>query len=122
MDNDRVIGAAKDYAGKVENKVGELAGDAKTQAAGRAREAAGAAQNLYGQAKDTAQETAEAAASYAKQAYENSGDAFRDGSQALAKKVQDSPLSSVLIAGGIGFALALMMMRPPRRPARSWRY
>jgi uncharacterized protein YjbJ (UPF0337 family) len=122
MDNDRIVGSAKGYAGQVENTLGELAGDAKTQAAGRVREAAGTAQNLYGQAKDAARETTEAAASYAKQAYENPGDAFRDGSQALTKKVQESPLSSLLIAGGIGFALALMMMRPPRRPTRDWRY
>jgi uncharacterized protein YjbJ (UPF0337 family) len=122
MDSDRIFGAAKDYAGQVENSVGELAGDAKTQAAGRAREAAGTAQNLYGQAKDTAREATDAATGYAKQAYDNSGDAFRDASQALAKKVRESPLSSVLIASGIGFALALMMMRPPRRSARDWRY
>ena len=121
MDNDRIVGATKGYAGQAENTLGELAGDAKTQAAGRVREAAGTAQNLYGQAKDTARETTEAAANYAKQAYENPGDAFRDGSQALTKKVQESPLSSLLIAGGIGFALALMMMRPPRRPTRDWR-
>jgi uncharacterized protein YjbJ (UPF0337 family) len=122
MDKDRIVGAAKEQAGQIENTIGELAGDAKMRAAGRIREAAGAAQNLYGQAKDTAQDASEAATTYARQAYENSGDAFRDGSQALAKKVQESPLSSVLIAGGIGFALALMMMRPPRRPARDWRY
>ncbi len=122
MDNDRITGTAKDFAGQAQSKLGELAGDTKTEAEGRMREAAGTAQNLYGQAKDTAREATETAASYAKQAYENSGDAFRDGSQALAKKVQDSPLSSVLIAGGIGFALALMMTRSPRRPSRNWRY
>ena len=122
MDNDRIAGAAKDYAGQVQNTVGEVAGDVKAQAAGRVREAAETAQNLYGQAKDTAREATDAATSYAKQAYEDTGDAFRDASQALAKKVRESPLSSVLIAGGIGFALALMMMRPPRRSARDWRY
>jgi ElaB/YqjD/DUF883 family membrane-anchored ribosome-binding protein len=80
-----------------------------------ASEATGTAQNLYGQAKDAAREATDAAVSYAKDAYEDSGDAFRDGSQASAKKVQDNPLSSMLIAGGIGFALALLMTRPPRR-------
>ena len=71
------------------------------------------AQNLYGQAKDAAREATDAAASYAKDAYENSGDTFRDGSQAIAKKVQENPLGSMLIAGGIGFALALLITRPP---------
>jgi len=115
MDNDRIIGSAKDFAGKVEGTVGDIAGDSKTQAAGRVREATGTAQNLYGQAKDTAREAADAAVSYAKDAYGNGGDTFRDGSQAIAKKVQDNPLGSMLIAGGIGFALALLMTRQPRR-------
>jgi uncharacterized protein YjbJ (UPF0337 family) len=122
MDNDRVAGSAKDFAGKVEGAVGNLAGDAKTQAAGRAREAAGTVQNLYGQAKDAARDATEAAAGYARDAYENSGDTFRGGSEAVARKVQDNPLGSLLIAGGIGFALAMLMSRPARRPPPRWRY
>jgi uncharacterized protein YjbJ (UPF0337 family) len=82
MDKDRMAGSAKDFAGKVEGAVGDIAGDAKTQAAGRAREATGTVQNLYGHAKDAA----------------------------------------LLIAGGIGFALALLMTRSPRRPPPRWRY
>src|SRR4249920_2823339 len=104
MDKDRIAGSAKDFAGKVEGAVGDIAGDAKTEAAGRVREATGTAQNLYGQAKDAAREATDAAVSYAKDAYENSGDTFRDGSQAIAKKVQDNPLGSMLIAGAIGTA------------------
>ena len=122
MDKDRTAGSAKDFTGKVEGTVGDIVGDAKTQAAGRAREAAGTVQNLYGQAKDAARDAADTASSYARDAYENSGETFRDGSQAVAKKVQDNPLGSLLIAGGIGFALALLMTRPPRRPPPRWRY
>ena len=122
MDKDRMAGSAKDFTGKVEGAVGDIVGDAKTQASGRAREAAGAVQNLYGQAKDAARDAADTATSYARDAYENSGETFRDGSQAVAKKVQDNPLGSLLIAGGIGFALALLMTRPPRRPPQRWRY
>jgi uncharacterized protein YjbJ (UPF0337 family) len=122
MDKDRIAGSAKDFAGKVEGTVGDIASDPRTQAAGRAREATGTAQNLYGQAKDAARDATDAAVSYAKDAYDNSGDTFRDGSQAIAKKVQDNPLGSLLIAGGIGFALALLMTRPPRRPPQRWRY
>ena len=122
MDKDRIAGSAKDFAGKVDGTVGDIAGDAKTQAAGSVREATGTAQNLYGQAKDAAREATDAAVGYAKEAYENSGDTFRDGSQAIAKKVQGNPLGSMLIAGGIGFALALLVTRPPRRPPQRWRY
>ncbi len=122
MDKDRIAGSAKDFAGKVEGVVGDMAGDAKIQAAGRAREAAGTVQNLYGQAKDAARDATDAAVGYAKDTYENSGETFRDGSQAVAKTVRDNPLGALLIAGGIGFALALLMTRPPRRPPPRWRY
>lgn len=122
MDKDRIAGSAKDFAGKVEGTVGDISGDAKTQAEGRFREAAGTAQNLYGQAKDAARDAKDAALGYAKDSYEKSGDTFRDGSQAIAKSVQDNPLGSLLIAGGIGFALALLMTRPPRRTQPRWRY
>ena len=122
MDKDRIAGSAKDVTGKVEGAVGNMTGNAQTQAAGRAREAEGTVQNLYGQAKDTARDAGEAAVNYAKDAYEHSGETLRDGSQAVAKRVQDNPLGALLIAGGIGFALALLMTRPPRRPPQRWRY
>ena len=122
MDTDRITGSAKEYAGRAEGAIGEMAGDAQTQASGRAREAAGKMQDLYGQAKDAARDAADAATGYAKDAYDASGDTFRDGSQAIAKKVQDNPIGALLIAGGIGFALALLMSRPARRPPPRWRY
>ena len=45
-----------------------------------------------------------------------------EGTNGDAKKVQENPLGSMLIAGGIGFALALLMTRPPRRPTLRQRY
>jgi uncharacterized protein YjbJ (UPF0337 family) len=122
MDKDRIVGSVKDVAGKVEGAVGDMAGNAQTQAAGHAREAAGTVQNLYGQAKDIARDAGDAAVSYAKDAYQNSGETLRDGSQAVAKTMQDNPLGALLIAGGIGFALGLLMTRPPHRPPQRWRY
>ena len=123
MDKDRIVGSAKEYAGRAEGAIGDMAGDAETQASGKAREAAGTVQNLYGQAKDAVRDATDTAASYAKDAYDNSGETLRDGTQALSKKVQDNPLGALLVAGGIGFALALLMSRPVRRPPPSrWRY
>ena len=121
MDKDRIAGSAKDFAGKAESAVDEIAGEAKNRTAGRLNEAAGTMQNVYGQAKDAARDATDAAAKHAQEIYESGGDTFRDGSQALAKKVRENPLGSVLIAGGIGFALALLMTRPPRRPPPRWR-
>jgi uncharacterized protein YjbJ (UPF0337 family) len=122
MDKDRIAGAAKDAAGKVEGAFGDITGDAETKASGRVREAAGTVQNLYGQAKDAVKDVSDTAASFAKDAYDNSGDTFRDGTQAMAKQVRDNPLGALLVAGGIGFALAMLMTRPPRRPPPRWRY
>ena len=123
MDKDRIVGSAKEYAGRAEGAIGDMAGDAQTQASGKAREAAGTVQNLYGQAKDAVRDAADTATGYAKDAYDNSGETLRDGTQALSKKVQDNPLGALLVAGGIGFALALLMSRPARRPPPSrWRH
>jgi uncharacterized protein YjbJ (UPF0337 family) len=121
MDKDRIAGSAKDFAGNAESTLGSMAGDAKTRAEGRFREASGSAQDLYGQAKDVARDAADAAIGYAKDTYDKSGETFRDGSQAIAKSVQENPLGSLLIAGGIGFALALLMTRQPRRSPSRWR-
>lgn len=120
MDKDRIAGAAKDAAGKVESVVGKMTDDGSTEASGRSREAAGTVQNLYGQAKDAVRDASEAAASYAKDALDS--DAYRDGTQALTDKVRDNPLGSLLVAGGIGFALAMLMTRPPRRRPNRFGY
>lgn len=122
MDKDRIVGSAKEFAGRAEGAVGDLAGDAQTEASGKAREAAGTVQNLYGQAKDAAREATDAAVDYAKDAYDNSGDTIRSGQKAMAKTVQENPLGALLVAGGVGFALALLMTRQPRRPPPRWRY
>lgn len=68
--------------------MGDMAGDADTQAAGRVREAAGKVQNLYGQAKDAARDAVDDALSYAR----------GPGSDAVARAVRDNPLGSLLIA------------------------
>jgi len=116
MDRDRFAGSAKEFAGKVESAVGDISGDAKTQVSGRLREAAGTAQNLYGQAKDAARDATDATVNFAQDAYDNSGDTFRGSSEAISQKVQENPLGSLLIAAGIGFALALLISRPVLRP------
>lgn len=121
MNKDRVAGSAKDFAGKTEAGFGDLAGDAETQVEGRVREAAGKAEDLYGQAKDAARGATDAATDYAKDFYNNSSDTLRDGSQVIAQKVKENPIGSVVIAGAVGFALALLMTRPSRARRPRWR-
>jgi uncharacterized protein YjbJ (UPF0337 family) len=120
MNEDRIAGAAKDFAGRTESAFGDVTGDTETQAKGRVREMAGKAQNAYGQAKDAARDAADAASGYAKDIYNS--DTVRDGTEAIAQRVRDNPLGSLVTAGAIGFALALFMTRPARRRQPRWRY
>lgn len=124
MDTDRITGTAKDMAGKVEGGIGAMTGDKQTEASGRVREASGVVQDLYGQAKDAARDAGDAAMNYAKDAIGGDRvDNLLDGTQAIAKRVQDNPISALLVAGGIGFALAMLMGRPSRpQPPQRWRY
>ena len=46
MATDRIAGAVRNSAGHVQDAVGGLAGDAKTQLRGKLNEAAGAAQGI----------------------------------------------------------------------------
>jgi len=121
MDKDRITGSAEEFAGKVGSTVGSMTGDKKAQAEGLARQVKGSAQELYGQAKDMAHEATDTATQYARKVYENSGDAVRDSSQVLAEKVKENPLGSLVLAGVVGFGLALLLMRPPSRPSHRWR-
>jgi uncharacterized protein YjbJ (UPF0337 family) len=58
MDEDRIFGTARNVGGKIEEGVGRLTGDARTQIQGKLDQAAGAAQDLYGQTADAARDTA----------------------------------------------------------------
>ena len=60
MNEDRVVGTARNLGGKVQQGVGRVTGDPKSQVEGVMNQAAGAAQDLYGQAKDTASDAAQA--------------------------------------------------------------
>lgn len=112
MDNDRIAGSAKEWAGKAEGALGDAVGDADTQARGRAREAAGTVQNLFGQAKDVARDAADAAASYPR----------GDGTEAVVRLVNQNPIGGLLSAAAVGFGLALLMMRPAPPRRRRWFY
>lgn len=73
MDADQIAGKAKDLGGKVQERVGQMRGDAETQAKGLYHQAEGAAQEMYGQAKETV-ETAMDRAVTLEEAFRNSID------------------------------------------------
>jgi uncharacterized protein YjbJ (UPF0337 family) len=60
MNEDRVTGTTRNLGGKVQEGVGRVTGDTKSQVEGVMNQAAGAAQDLYGQAKDTASDAVKA--------------------------------------------------------------
>src|SRR5262245_9725697 len=94
MNEDRVVGAAKNFGGKVEEGFGRAAGDSKRQAEGLADQALGASQKLYGQAKDVAGDAAGAVA-------EGAGNA----SDFVRRVIEDQPYTAVAVAFAIGLAL-----------------
>ena len=60
MNEDQVIGTAKNLGGKAQEAFGHVTGDTNSQVEGVINQAAGAAQDLYGQAKESASDAAQA--------------------------------------------------------------
>jgi uncharacterized protein YjbJ (UPF0337 family) len=58
MNDDRVIGTARNLGGRAQEALGHVTGDTKSQVEGVVNQVAGAAQDLYGQAKETASDAA----------------------------------------------------------------
>jgi uncharacterized protein YjbJ (UPF0337 family) len=87
MDEDRIAGTARNLGGKVEECVGRLTGDAKTQAKGLADQAVGTAQDMYGQAADAARDTAITFDKW------------------LRNTIETQPYTSAMVALGIGWFL-----------------
>ena len=52
MNKDQVKGAAKDAAGKVQQKAGDIVGNHKQEAKGLAKQAEGKTQKAFGDAKE----------------------------------------------------------------------
>jgi uncharacterized protein YjbJ (UPF0337 family) len=90
MDEDRISGTARNTGGKIEEGIGRLTGDARTQIQGKLDQAAGAAQDLYGQAADAARDTA---ASFDKW---------------LRRTIETQPYTVAIVALGIGWLLGRM--------------
>jgi uncharacterized protein YjbJ (UPF0337 family) len=59
MDEHRITGAATNVGGRVEEGLGRITGDTKSQVKGVIDQAQGKVENLYGQAKDAASGAAE---------------------------------------------------------------
>lgn len=113
VDTDRIVGGAKEAAGKVQGAVGDAAGSTRQSAEGRYREAQGRAQEAYGQAKDRLRDVADDVADYAGDAYDrvsrHGGEYLRDGRERVESQVGENPFLALLIAGAVGYGLALLL-------------
>src|SRR5690242_12838614 len=98
MDENRIEGTIKNAGGKVQEGLGRMTGDAKTQAEGMVNQVRGSAQDLYGQARDSASQFADSAGVRGRQ----TGAAFE---KALRDTIESQPYTAVLVALGIGWLL-----------------
>jgi uncharacterized protein YjbJ (UPF0337 family) len=89
MDENRVEGTVREFAGKAESAAGDVLGDTKTSAEGRARQAAGQAQQVYGQAADQ----------------------LRGLTEELTDRIHETPLLAVLGAVGLGYLIGRLTAR-----------
>ncbi len=89
MTTERVTGAFENAAGKVQDAVGGLSGDAATQVKGKLHQAAGKARAAYGEAADQAQSMF----------------------SGVIGRARDNPVAALLIAAGAGYVLARLLNR-----------
>jgi uncharacterized protein YjbJ (UPF0337 family) len=87
MDENRAEGTARKVAGKAQEGIGRLTGDAKMQAEGLANEISGSAEDLYGQVQENASELA------------------RSVDDVVGKFIKEQPYTATMIAFGIGWLL-----------------
>jgi uncharacterized protein YjbJ (UPF0337 family) len=97
MNQDSVVGSAKTVGGKVQEGVGRVTGDTKTQVEGVVNQAAGAAQDLYGQAKESASDAAEAVRQGAV-----------DAEDYIRHTIEKRPYTTAIVALCVGWVIGRM--------------
>jgi uncharacterized protein YjbJ (UPF0337 family) len=100
MDENRVEGTAKNIGGSIKSAVGDVTGDTKTEASGTIDQVVGTAQRTYGKIKDQAGGAGSAMI-----------DQLDEVSSFLGDTVAERPLTSLLVAGAVGYVLAMLVRR-----------
>jgi uncharacterized protein YjbJ (UPF0337 family) len=100
MNEDHVIGTARNLGGKAQEGFGRVTGDTKSQIEGVINQAAGAAQDLYGQAKDTASDAAQADRQGA-----------MDAEDYVRHTIEKRPYTTALVALCVGWFIGRMARR-----------
>ena len=109
MTDDRIAGTVRSFGGKVQEGVGNITGDAKTEVKGVVNQAAGAVQDAYGKTVDAAMEGAQTVK-----------EAAIGGHDVVRKFVEDNPHTATAIALGIGLFIGYAAHRQPQPPRHYW--
>jgi uncharacterized protein YjbJ (UPF0337 family) len=100
MNEDRISGTAKNLGGKVEEGIGRVIGDTRTEVAGKAKQVEGQLQDLYGQAAETAAQAAQAVRETASEAEDF-----------IRTTIEQRPYTSAAVALAIGFLIGRFARR-----------
>jgi uncharacterized protein YjbJ (UPF0337 family) len=100
MNEDRISGTAKNLGGKVEEGIGRVIGDTRTELAGKTRQVEGQLQEFYGQAADTAAQAAQAVRETASEAEDF-----------IRTTIEQRPYTAAAVALGIGFLIGRFARR-----------
>ena len=100
MNEDRVIGSARNLGGQAQEGLGRMTGDTKSQVEGVINQAAGAAQNLYGQAKEGAADAAQAVRRSA-----------MDAEDIVRQAIEKRPYTTAFVALCVGWLIGRMGRR-----------
>ncbi|WP_237479990.1 CsbD family protein [Lichenibacterium dinghuense] len=100
--------AAKDAYNNA-GSYGSKAQDAAKNASDTLKDAYNNPDRYVGGARDAVQNAAGAAQGYAQDVYNNSGDYYRQGVDTVTHKVEENPLVALLVAGAVGYGLALLI-------------
>ena len=100
MNEDRVMGNAKNVGGQVEEGFGRATGDVKSQLEGKAKQMEGAVQDVYGQFKETASDAVEAIR-----------ESTSGAEDFLRTTIEERPYTAAAVALGIGYLIGRFSRR-----------
>jgi uncharacterized protein YjbJ (UPF0337 family) len=100
MNEDRIIGTARNLGGQAQEGLGRVTGDTRAQAEGIVNQVTGTAQELYGQAKDTAADATRALRRGAV-----------DAEDYVRQTIEKRPYTTALLALCIGWVIGRMGRR-----------
>ena len=100
MNEDRLVGNAKNLGGRMEEGFGRATGDVKAQVEGKAEQAEDAVQDAYGQVKETASDAVEAIRESASGAQDF-----------LRTTIEERPYTAAAVALGIGYLIGRFSRR-----------